>query len=263
MLTILTNLNYDQGQQIFSSTVYSVDQIQYIKYISVEAIIKQLSIYTICIQRVVQSKDITISTHICQFVVAVGVLLTNYFTKLIKPIQQYIAISIAIDICSICPYILFILRFTKLRKNNEGEQFLSVVKDNQSTHSVYVKSVTKDQISDNAENVITNPLIPSQQELKKQFSEIMLSLNEEELVSSSANLSSKQLNKSDPIESSVQSSDLEDDLLKQRLTANKKAKPKKPTKLIEKGRIQIENNDSIQKIETVGYEQSVGDFFKK
>ncbi|CAL6058259.1 Hypothetical_protein [Hexamita inflata] len=148
-----------------------------------------------------------------------------------------------------------------VQENNSGK---SSAKNAAPTFKLPESNFTVNQISNSSvehknidiDDSITNQLLQSDSDQSKKLSEVLMS---------SVDMNLSRYEESELVDS-IQSSDLDDGIVQQQVA--KKPKPKKPQKLIEKGKMQIPSYFDMEEIDLeplpkMSIEPSVSAFFQK
>ncbi|CAL6015296.1 MatE_and transmembrane domain-containing protein [Hexamita inflata] len=273
---IFYDVSYEAKVGLFTNSQYSTMSYYYIKYICVESMLKMFKMFVLCIAKAMSTLNIHLMLLFCQITVTIGVFLVNYFSRNIMPIQQYLATHIAIDICFMMPYYVLLLKIRHLsNKINSSVEHLALdlAKENNSGKSsaknappafkLPENNFTANQISQSSveykkadkDDSITNQLLQSDSDQSKKLSEVLMS---------SVDMNLSRYEESELVDS-IQSSDLDDGIVQQ---VAKKPKPKKPQKLIEKGKMQIPSYFDMEEVDLeplpkMSVDPSVSAFFQK
>ncbi|CAL6058266.1 MatE_and transmembrane domain-containing protein [Hexamita inflata] len=272
---IFYDVSYEVNAGLFTNSQYSIMSYYYIKFICVESMLKLFKMFVLCVAKAMSTLNIHLMSLFCQITITIGVFFVNYLSGNIMPIQQYLATHIAIDICFMMPYYVLLLKIRHLSHgvNSSVEHLaLDLAKENNSGKSsaknaapafkLPESNFTVNQINQSsveykkAENddSITNQLLQSDSDQSKKLSEVLMS---------SVDMNLSRYEESELVDS-IQSSDLDDGIVQQQTA--KKPKPKKPQKLIEKGKMQIHNTFDMEEVDLepkMSVDPSVSAFFQK
>ncbi|CAL6064600.1 Hypothetical_protein [Hexamita inflata] len=273
---VFNDVYYNINEQQFINSFYSVKYFSYIKYISTEAVLKVMQCFTTSYFDA--SANISVQSYLLfvKVLCTVGVFILNFYINLVDPILQIIVSQGTIDICCILPYMVILFYLNKVQSFNNikdiEEQRMSTEKQdttinqNRSSRSSQKlnQNNSKQQNASQSSIGSTFKLHINQPQSIIQFKEAR---QEEELYVDSFNVSSKS-QESDIIPSVKQQdynriseteTDLDTQILEQE--RKKRAKPKKPLKLIEQGKNKTNAIDA-EPLPKLHYEPSSSDFFK-